>query len=109
MSDFFFLRIRRPPRSTLFPYTTLFRSGCGTRGGRRSRWSTARARCCCAPTARRTGPARPPGGRSGGGGATAGGAPRLGEDKAEIQSRPHLRCRPFLGKKKKDEVEILQF
>src|SRR3712207_7455451 len=29
MSDcrFFFLMIRRPPRSTLFPYTTLFRSG----------------------------------------------------------------------------------
>src|SRR3712207_7658481 len=26
-SDFFFLMIRRPPRSTLFPYTTLFRSG----------------------------------------------------------------------------------
>src|SRR3712207_8761755 len=26
MSDFFFLMIRRPPRSTLFPYTTLFRS-----------------------------------------------------------------------------------
>src|SRR5690348_18100467 len=26
MSSFFFLRIRRPPRSTLFPYTTLFRS-----------------------------------------------------------------------------------
>src|SRR5438874_6248889 len=25
-SDFFFLMIRRPPRSTLFPYTTLFRS-----------------------------------------------------------------------------------
>src|SRR5258705_10289735 len=37
---FFFLMIRRPPRSTLFPYTTLFRSqqqGCGVRvlGGRR--------------------------------------------------------------------------
>src|SRR5688572_7786858 len=30
---FFFLMIRRPPRSTLFPYTTLFRSGYG-RGGR---------------------------------------------------------------------------
>src|SRR5438270_12264169 len=29
----FFLMIRRPPRSTLFPYTTLFRSGAG-RGGR---------------------------------------------------------------------------
>src|SRR6266567_8378772 len=34
---FFFLMIRRPPRSTLFPYTTLFRSrrrGRGVRGGR---------------------------------------------------------------------------
>src|SRR5215813_8123401 len=31
---FFFLMIRRPPRSTLFPYTTLFRSA-----GRRRRWS----------------------------------------------------------------------
>src|SRR5256885_12854938 len=37
---FFFLMIRRPPRSTLFPYTTLFRSilvghrrACGPRGG----------------------------------------------------------------------------
>src|SRR3712207_6955461 len=29
---FFFLMIRRPPRSTLFPYTTLFRSGSGDRG-----------------------------------------------------------------------------
>src|SRR4051812_49920467 len=39
---FFFLMIRRPPRSTLFPYTTLFRSrggpdvdGAGVEGGRR--------------------------------------------------------------------------
>src|SRR5687768_18079695 len=31
---FFFLMIRRPPRSTLFPYTTLFRSS--TTGGRRA-------------------------------------------------------------------------
>src|SRR2546425_4638328 len=34
---FFFLMIRRPPRSTLFPYTTLFRSrrsGLGAAGGR---------------------------------------------------------------------------
>src|SRR5947199_3986995 len=29
--SFFFLLICRPPRSTLFPYTTLFRSGCGRR------------------------------------------------------------------------------
>src|SRR2546427_11875563 len=39
---FFFLMIRRPPRSTLFPYTTLFRSGRGggsrKRGSGRSRW-----------------------------------------------------------------------
>src|SRR3712207_7969876 len=31
MSNFFFLMIRRPPRSTLFPYTTLFRSPPGRR------------------------------------------------------------------------------
>src|SRR5438309_11935783 len=29
--SFFFLMIRRPPRSTLFPYTTLFRSRCNAR------------------------------------------------------------------------------
>src|SRR6202142_4692131 len=36
LSFFFFLMIRRPPRSTLFPYTTLFRSDytiSGIRGG----------------------------------------------------------------------------
>src|SRR2546426_1272566 len=36
---FFFLMIRRPPRSTLFPYTTLFRSrGAGRVKSRASRW-----------------------------------------------------------------------
>src|SRR2546426_8039285 len=35
---FFFLMIRRPPRSTLFPYTTLFRSEGGSYG---SRWTCA--------------------------------------------------------------------
>src|SRR2546430_7319931 len=34
---FFFLMIRRPPRSTLFPYTTLFRS---VTASRKPRWST---------------------------------------------------------------------
>src|SRR5260370_34009366 len=33
LSDFFFLMIRRPPRSTLFPYTTLFRSHCAVASG----------------------------------------------------------------------------
>src|SRR5205807_10223526 len=51
---FFFLMIRRPPRSTLFPYTTLFRSGsrfrrnAGRRAGRaclrRFRWPRDRGR-----------------------------------------------------------------
>src|SRR6266496_6191266 len=40
---FFFLMIRRPPRSTLFPYTTLFRS----RAPRRTASRTARS---CVPT-----------------------------------------------------------
>src|SRR3712207_8518026 len=34
---FFFLMIRRPPRSTLFPYTTLFRSICATSSPRSGR------------------------------------------------------------------------
>src|SRR3712207_8528559 len=34
MLSFFFLMMRRPPRSTLFPYTTLFRSDRRRRGGR---------------------------------------------------------------------------
>src|SRR6266498_5495985 len=38
---FFFLMIRRPPRSTLFPYTTLFRSApAGLRGRRRGSGAT---------------------------------------------------------------------
>src|SRR2546430_10450243 len=36
---FFFLMIRRPPRSTLFPYTTLFRSSCSC-GADRSTFTT---------------------------------------------------------------------
>src|SRR2546428_5809158 len=40
LSFFFFLMIRRPPRSTLFPYTTLFRSR--IHGGRRSACGGAR-------------------------------------------------------------------
>src|SRR5947208_13049758 len=40
---FFFLMIRRPPRSTLFPYTTLFRSGGQRTGCERTRHSRDRA------------------------------------------------------------------
>src|SRR6266852_6843689 len=44
---FFFLMIRRPPRSTLFPYTTLFRSKAGRRqGGEHSRRCEANLSRC---------------------------------------------------------------
>src|SRR2546429_6940036 len=75
--------IRRPPRSTLFPYTTLFRS----RGPARS----TRERASRRPVARHraTGPdARDHGARS-------------EEHTSELQSRLHLVCRLLLEKKKK--------
>src|SRR5437764_2768788 len=45
LSTFFFLTLRRPPKSTLFPYTTLFRSGPETQPTRKQR-STSRGRAC---------------------------------------------------------------
>src|SRR2546429_7135969 len=47
---FFFLMIRRPPRSTLFPYTTLFRS----RTNRRSAFKAAAAWPSCARASRQS-------------------------------------------------------
>src|SRR5471030_3498579 len=72
-SFFFFLMIRRPPRSTLFPYTTLFRSG-----GQRQ-------------------PVTPGYDAH----ATARQAPRSEEHTSELQSLRHLVCRLLLEKKKK--------
>src|SRR3989442_5979716 len=63
--------IRRPPRSTLFPYTTLFRSDDAVR------WDGSRHGDCH---------------RAGG---------RSEEHTSELQSRPHLVCRLLLEKKKK--------
>src|SRR2546422_4592431 len=76
--------IRRPPRSTLFPYTTLFRSAC--RSVRRCTPAETgcrlpRRRCCRGGT---------PCGR------------RSEEHTSELQSRLHLVCRLLLEKKKKD-------
>src|SRR6266496_5341204 len=68
---FFFLMIRRPPRSTLFPYTTLFRS-----------W---RRVCWTACASSRPKPR----------------APRSEEHTSELQSRRDLVCRLLLEKKKK--------
>src|SRR2546427_1100447 len=50
---FFFLMIRRPPRSTLFPYTTLFRSWPSPRSGRRSPPARSPARTPWARSSRR--------------------------------------------------------
>src|SRR3989442_6157014 len=98
--------IRRPPRSTLFPYTTLFRSS-STRedppptpnraSGRRWRGSTAphphppsrrRPATVPAPWNLRT-------------------KPRSEEHTSELQSRPHLVCRLLLEKKKQHSTPAL--
>src|SRR6266699_7196911 len=81
---FFFLMIRRPPRSTLFPYTTLFRSMAGRHrhGGRGLGM---------------------PGDRAGHRPGRAGAAHRSEEHTSELQSRPHLVCRLLLEKKKQNK------
>src|SRR5215208_7251203 len=79
--DFFFVMSRRPPRSTLFPYTTLFRSS-----GRRRTQIQAATRC--------RGP--------GSGIATT--SARSEEHTSELRSRGHLVCRLLLEKKKREEV-----
>src|SRR3712207_9413122 len=101
-SSFFFLMIRRPPRSTLFPYTTLFRS--------RAREAHPRAHPPVRP-ARVVGPAGP--GQLPRGGhrvpqpphPAAPGPPgeqdRSEEHTSELQSRQYLVCRLLLEKKKK--------
>src|SRR2546422_6618572 len=78
--------IRRPPRSTLFPYTTLFRS---LRNEKIHR--SRRGRDC---STRRSGPV----GIQGGARQTRG---RSEEHTSELQSRLHLVCRLLLEKKKK--------
>src|SRR5207249_12229492 len=94
-----FLRLPRPPRSTLFPYTTLFRSSCSGPGGttRTSRW---RSRNPCAAPAR-TACARRPGYRRAD-------ARRSEEHTSELQSRFDLVCRLLLEKKKKkSDIEYI--
>src|SRR5436190_12752626 len=75
---FFFLMIRRPPRSTLFPYTTLFRS-------RRHRGTPdcCRACHCSAPS------------------------PRSEEHTSELQSHSDLVCRLLLEKKNSENGSVV--
>src|SRR5688572_32060447 len=97
--------IRRPPRSTLFPYTTLFRSGEGVKGKRAVKWGLVdetvalskfsarvaeRARALAEKSAERPGPGvelRP--------------LERSEEHTSELQSQSNLVCRLLLEKKKK--------
>src|SRR5260221_5002621 len=75
----FFLMIRRPPRSTLFPYTTLFRSSDARQPGRHQRRSGQRQRSEAQSL-------------------------RSEEHTSELQSHSDLVCRLLL-EKKKDEIQ----
>src|SRR3712207_7622619 len=98
--------IRRPPRSTLFPYTTLFRSG-GADGDppekeRPPVWGGERGNVAARrpPFRERSGgrPERGPDGQ------VFGLVPRSEEHTSELQSRQYLVCRLLLEKKKKKHL-----
>src|SRR3712207_7939684 len=86
--------IRRPPRSTLFPYTTLFRSaavrqGMGAQGDRGGAVAPAEVQVLVAVAVHPPGVHRGPG------------RPRRSEEHmSELQSRQYLVCRLLLEKKK---------
>src|SRR5690242_21181598 len=86
--------IRRPPRSTLFPYTTLFRS---------RRWRARRSRCSSAasPTPTSTAPRRSTS-------TPCRSASRSEEHTSELQSHVNLVCRLLLEKKKNNIHETLE-
>src|ERR1051325_4358634 len=89
-SLFFFLMIRRPPRSTLFPYTTLFRSRPATPAARRRR-SRSRPWPKAAPGPDR----RPPGAAVAAGCRTATARwPAPPPRQAPAETRAGSRCRP---------------
>src|SRR5256885_11135703 len=85
---FFFLMIRRPPRSTLFPYTTLFRSSVNQPARMKSFRSIATTCVGCRPGRLRS---------HRGVGATGA---RSEEHTSELQSPCNLVCRLLLEKKK---------
>src|SRR2546427_2355578 len=92
VSLFFFLMIRRPPRSPLFPYTTLFRSAC-----------TAH------PPALRPGrgPQHPAAARAPGQAAAAPGAQLRSEEHTSELSQSNLVCRLLLEKKKRIHAKYI--
>src|SRR3989442_6847347 len=94
--------IRRPPRSTLFPYTTLFRSQ-GREVGRALDSGVAAHRHDAAPRPADVAEQQLQDTRRADHLHTRGvlGPPRSEEHTSELQSRPHLVCRLLLEKKKK--------
>src|SRR3712207_6918408 len=102
-SLFFFLMIRRPPRSTLFPYTTLFRSRSVAQpmiDGQRQDRAAALPRPAIGQQGERhaVGAARY--------GDRQARARRSEEHTSELQSRQYLVCRLLLEKKKKLTAKI---
>src|SRR3712207_7457127 len=96
--------IRRPPRSTLFPYTTLFRSsGSAPRARARSSDAITRAAAPSFKPLELPAVTVPPGREAGRGAASfSGGVSRSGEHTSAIQSRQYLVCPLLLLKKKYD-------
>src|SRR2546427_6140778 len=90
--------IRRPPRSTLFPYTTLFRSGEDQRDGQPGRRAGAAGG---AGVRARRGPGTREPGRALRARAAALAPRRSEEHTSELQSQSNLVCRLLLEKKKK--------
>src|SRR2546422_7955257 len=86
--------IRRPPRSTLFPYTTLFRSASAT-----TRESTRLFRTSSGITWVKIPSCRTS--------KRSGHSFRSEEHTSELQSRLHLVCRLLLEKKKKKNIQFL--
>src|SRR5258708_28861879 len=85
--------IRRPPRSTLFPYTTLFRSAVPCR------WLRPTGRCA---------PPHPSSARRKSPGQRGPCCRRSEKHTSELQSPDHLVCRLLLEKKKKRDCELRQ-
>src|SRR3989442_10441966 len=84
--------IRRPPRSTLFPYTTLFRSPIEARKNSSSPWMPSRGYVALSSFRE----------------SSSAGSFRSEEHTSELQSRPHLVCRLLLEKKNKIKSRDVQ-
>src|SRR2546422_5288297 len=99
--------IRRPPRSTLFPYTTLFRSESETPPVTTlSSGTLHRPTCALFQPASTATPQDRPSAPCSSSGASGWNAPRSEEHTSELQSRLHLVCRLLLEKKKQTTLNM---